>query len=187
MDSKNAFAKVASDCSSKRKGWPHSYDVLLKTVESLGLRTDDLNSVEPELRQAFRKFLLDSRFFLAAKNFEALLEEKSGDNFYRNDRTVAWLHEFIPIMMLLSAVRKGQRGNGLDLADLEAAGGLEVAIAAHLRHDSIEDHIEKEDLLHQQFDMLEQISAEGHDDYANSRLIKVEKIVDCIDLITQCQ
>lgn len=185
MDYKNAFIKVAAHNSSKRKGWPHSYDVLLRTIKSLGQKTDDLNSIEQALRQAFKKFLIDSQFFLAAKNFEALLEEKSGENFFRNDGTVAWFHEFIPIMMVLSAARKSSRDYGIENRDLEAYGGLETAIIIHLRHDSIEDHIEKEDLRRQQCEMLEEIRAEGRESYVCKALSKVAQIVESIDTMSQ--
>lgn len=185
MNSRSTFQKAATGRTGKKTGWPFSYDELLRTVVSLGRKTDDLNTVEPELRAAFKQFLTESKFYLAAKNFDALRAEKSGEHFLRNDGSVAWFHEFIPIMMVLSAVRKGQRNYGVDFKDVETYGGLEVAIITHLRHDSIEDHIEKEELRQQQYDMLEEIRAEGHDVYAKNGFSKVGLIVDNIDLMSQ--
>lgn len=185
MNSRSTFQRAASGGTGRKTAWPYSYDALLKIVESLGRKTGDLNTVEPELREAFKKFLIDSRFYLAAKNFDALLEEKSGNHFLRNDGTVSWFHEFIPIMMVLSAVRNGQRNYGVDFKDVDIYGGLEVAIITHLRHDSIEDHINKDQLRQQQYDMLEEIRAEGFDVYANNTLNKVDLIVDNIDLMSQ--
>ena len=180
------FVKAAKQNPAKKKrGFTHAYDELIKTIETMTRHTGDLNSVEPQLKEAFRTFLKNCNFHLAGKNFEALLAEKSGDNFLRNDGSVGWYHEFIPIMMALSAVRKGQRSNGVDLTDLMPHGGLEVAIASHLRHDSIEDFVTEEALRQQQYAMLEEIRAEGHTEYASSSLLKVDQIVTIIDLMSQ--
>ena len=196
MDKRLDFTKAANPRPRRVRGWPHSYDALIKTIDALGQITNDLNSVEPELRAAFEQFLTDSGFHLARKNFKALLAEKSGNKFLRNDNTVGWYHEFIPIMMVLSSVRKGHHRKGVDLKDIESYGGLEVAICTHLRHDSVEDHILSDDpqagqnekleaLRQQQHDFLKELHDEGHGVYTNTCIPKIKIIVNNIDLMSQ--
>jgi len=180
--------KTASQNHAKKKkrgGWPIAYDELLKTIETCTRGKEDLNVCEPQLRQAFMKFMHDCRFPLAAKNFEALLLEKSDKKFLRSDGSINWFHEFIPIMMALSLIRKTRRNDGIDLADLDQYGGIEVMICTHLRHDSVEDFITKEELLKQQENMMAEIQAEdpNYTEYKGRQ--KIDQIMINNDLMTQ--
>lgn len=122
------------------------------------------------VKKAFREFLLENNYKLALKNFEALLEEKSGEKAQRNDGTVNWYHELVPILMILDLARKGKNRGGFNFKDLEPYGGLEVAIISHLRHDSAEDFITKEQLEKQMNDMRADLIAEDpHFDSARAK------------------
>lgn len=115
-----------------------AFDRLVKNIERHS-RNKQIDDAEPEIRQEFLTFLHSQKYYLAAKNFEKLLEEKSGDKFLRNDGTTNWYHEFIPLMAFMYLGRIGHKEGGYDVADLDQYGGLETAIITHLRHDSIED------------------------------------------------
>ena len=115
--------------------------------ELAGYQSEELaNAPEAEnnIRTSFRNFLQNSGYHFALKNFDMLLEEKSGKNSFRNDGTVNWYHELVPILMVLKLGKMGKHHGGFDLEDLEKFGGLEVAIVTHFRHDSVEDHVGKE-------------------------------------------
>jgi hypothetical protein len=118
--------------------FPVAFDRLVKNIER-HTRNQNIDQAEPQIRQEFLNFLYSQNYYLAAKNFEKLLEEKSGDKFLRNDGTTNWYHEFIPLMAVMYMGRIGNEKGGFDVKDLEPDGGLETAIITHLRHDSIED------------------------------------------------
>jgi hypothetical protein len=137
------------------------------------------------LRNTFFLFLESNQFYLAQKNFEALLKEKSGKKFYRNDGTISWYHEFVPILMVLSLIQKGKKDGGLDLDDFEPYGGLEVAICTHLRHDSVEDHTKLETIDRQMRHMIQEIKSEKPDYDEVLALKKLSQIKTNIDLMSQ--
>lgn len=94
---------------------------------------------EEDLKNKFRAFLIDCRFYSALQDFEDLVRFKSGKNAKRSDGTVNWYHEFIPIVNDLALIRAGKKNGGMDIEDLEAEGGLPVLISTKLNHDMIED------------------------------------------------
>lgn len=132
----DSFGKAAG--GEKATPFALAFDRLSKNIDRY-TRKKNIDEAEPEIRQEFFNFLYSQNYYLAAKNFEKLLEEKSGDKFLRNDGTTNWHHEFVPLMAFMYLTRIGHKEGGLDLADLEEYGGLETAIITHLRHDSIED------------------------------------------------
>ncbi len=137
------------------------------------------------VKNAFREFLIKCDYKLALKNFDALLAEKSGDKAFRDDGTVNWYHELVPLLMIMDLAKRGKKNGGFNLKDLEEWGGLEVAIISHLRHDSAEDFITKEDLLQQMKSMIAEIKREE----PNADIAKYQRqmllSMDNIELMTQ--
>ncbi len=115
------------------------FDCLMSRVRTLDKTYPNVNHAEPLVRQAFIDFLKSQNYLFALKNFEALLNEKRGDKFLRNDGTINWYHEFIPILAFMDLARMGYDRGGFDLKALEKHGRMEVSICSHLRHDSVED------------------------------------------------
>lgn len=186
MTSKNAFTKAAKSMPPKKRGELRlAYERLMKNFEAMTYGIEDLNEVEPQFRMAFKKFLRDCGFCYADKNFDTLLSEKSGRNFYRCDGTVGWYHEVLPIIWDLSTVLKGSYAQGVDIAEYIPYGGLEADIVSHLRHDSVEDFITRETLAAQQYQMLNELIAEGHTAYIEKGAKLVEQVLINVRLMTQ--
>lgn len=122
---------------------------LFNTFEELSLQAESLDDVEAEAKRAYRSFLRDMGYPQAAKNFDALLHEKSGAKFRRDDGTINWLHEFIPITMMIMMARIGREAGGFDLEALDIHGGLESWIISHERHDSVEDATTQKKLINE--------------------------------------
>lgn len=141
--------------------------------------------MEKELYENLRAILLAGNMPLAVKNLDALRAEKSGDKSRRNDGTVGWYHELIPIVMMIELARLGKKGGGFDLKDLDEHGGLEVLICTHLRHDSVEDHIRKEVLRKDLQRMVAEIRLENPNYDVDHAQIMVEKIVNKVDQMSQ--
>lgn len=180
------FDNAARKPSKRRRDFPHLYDELIDEIKQMTRGIEDLNEVEPQLRQAFKNFLDANGYRFASKNFDALLKESSGDKFYRNDGTVSWYHQFIPTMMVLSMVRKGSHRNGIDIKHIGDYGGMEVMIASHLRHDSIEDHLPEDGMLRaQMYEMLEEIRLQGNTSYDIRGPQMVERSMVNVDLLSQ--
>lgn len=150
-----------------------------------GKRSVGSPAVKDALQDSFFLFLEANQFYLAQKNLEALLHEKSGNNFYRNDGTISWHHELIPILMVLALVQKGKKKGGLDLEDFEPYGGLEVAICTHLRHDSVEDHTKLHTINRQMHRMVREIKARKPNYNEANAHKKIDQIITNIDLMSQ--
>ncbi len=170
-------------------GWAEQKGKLKTLFNSLAsMKTEEIvNTLESEafVRETFRTFLKDSGLYLSLKNFDALLAEKSGEKFRRNDATVNWYHELSPILLLLDLARRGRKDGGFDIEDLEPYGGLEVLISTHLRHDSVEDFISKEQLRKDMLRMRREILKE-HLDYDPVKSRKqVEQILTNVNFMTQ--
>ena len=162
-----------------------AFDCLCDCLGKAAAKTDNLDKIEPEIRLAFKEFLRAMDMPLALKNFDSLLQEKSGEKFRRNDGTVNWYHEFIPLLMVMSLIRKGHEKNGIDLADIDQHGGLEVLICTHLRHDSVEDHKKSAQLKRELYRMENEIVAQ-RPNYDRVKLSdQVRRIRGNIGLMTQ--
>ncbi|HEU4838326.1 MAG TPA: hypothetical protein VFS88_02825 [Micavibrio sp.] len=186
MTPKNAFTKAAKSTPPKKRGELRlAYERLMKEFEAMTCGIEDLNEVEPQFRQAFKKFLRDCDFHLAEKNFDALLFEKSGKHFHRSDRTVSWYHEVLPIIWDLSTVLKGASAQGVDIVEYIPYGGLEADIVSHLRHDSVEDFITMETLAAQQYQMLDEMIAQDCSAYIENGPKMVEQVLINVRLMTQ--
>ncbi len=138
------------------------YEAFLKSLAFI--KSEEIANhpeTEAKLRKDFRAFLIDCNMPLAAKNFDALLKEKSGDNARRNDGTVGWYHEFIPITMMLNLAVLGKKRGGFDIKDLDEHGGMETVLVTHLRHDSLEDHISAAAMKSEQEKYRDEIKAEN--------------------------
>lgn len=140
---------------------------------------------EAKLRKDFRAFLIDCNMPLAAKNFDALLAEKSGDKARRNDGTIGWYHEFIPVLMGLNLAVLGKKGGGFDLKDLDEYGGMEAFIISHLRHDSVEDHISDAAMKAEQEKYRDEIKIENPAYDLNKANIIIYHSLNNIDLMSQ--
>lgn len=177
------FDKAAMTVDEKTAFKRH-FLTLKDTLRDLTKQQPDLNQIEPELRTAFKKFLGDMGYHLALGNFEILLQEKSNGKKYRNDGTINWYHEFIPILTLLTLASQGKNDGGFNIKDLESYGGLETLICTHLRHDSKEDFKKLDEIWDEQMGILG--SLQNNPKYAgeNGRAL-VEGIVSNIDLISQ--
>lgn len=143
--------------------------------------------MEKYLRTEFRNMLMAANMPLAVKNFDALMVEKSGEKARRNDGTVGWYHELIPVLMMIELARRGNSkdSGGFDLKDLEPYGGLEVLICTHLRHDSVEDHISRENFKKDLQQMVADIRLENPNYNVDKAQKKVQQIVDNVDLMSQ--
>lgn len=113
---------------------------LLQTL-SMFKTEDDINMPQTEnfIRETFNRFLNDCGFYMAAVDFDEVLKELSGDNYLRNDGTIAWYHQLSPILLFLSLTIAPKEKGGIDPVSLETTGGIETVLRTHLRHDSIED------------------------------------------------
>lgn len=120
---------------SETAGFNNHYDTLLKSIVRAAASAGSLDNAEPDVRKAFAKFLKSQKYEFALRNFEKLLEEKSGSAFKRSDGGVNWFHELVPVMTIMGMVRNGF----IELDAMNRYGGLETAITTHLRHDSVED------------------------------------------------
>lgn len=142
-------AANAEGISPEHARFNAAFDELEEKIVLLGATTSNLDEVEQQIKSAFRGFLHDMDYPLASKNFDALLKEKSGGKFYRNDGSVNWLHEFIPIFIFMKLARLGKENGGYDFDALGPHGGMETSIATHLRHDSVEDVITQKKLVNE--------------------------------------
>lgn len=163
-----------------------NYDALVRSIETAVKTEGSLDRAERSIKQSFSLFLKDQGYAFAAKNFEKLLEEKSGPRFLRNDGSVNWFHEFIPIMNVMALVRD----NHMTLKSLKPYGGLETAIASHLRHDSVEDHFDdsSDELLafrQELKDMLHSIITEDPDYDIDRGEAMIEQTIINTRLISQ--
>jgi hypothetical protein len=148
----------AARTKDKQVPFAYAFDHMIKEIRHLSRGTDSIDQFEPEIRATFTKFLTDLNMPLALKNFEALLQEKSGKKFLRNDGTINWYHELIPLIEMMELARRGRKNGGFDLKDLEPYGGLEVLLCTHLRHDSVEDFIKTNlDMVAQQMTFVNEI------------------------------
>lgn len=176
-----AAAQTNEDMPVERQRSPEAvrfnqqYDTLFTTLRALSKKAKSLDDIEPEIRQAFKDFLIGMQYPMALKNFESLLHEKHGRNFRRLDGTVNWFHEFIPLMTHFAIFRMGNNkniinpedlaesddtGGGIDLEDLAESGGMEVFIASTLRHDSTEDHTKPMQFRRMQLRKLNEVRRE---------------------------
>lgn len=171
--------------SGKVKPFPYAFNELVRGIRVLTKSSDDLNAVEPQLRTAFKKFLTDMDMPLALANFEALLKEKSGEKFLRNDGSVNWFHEFIPIMQMMELVHRGYKKGGVDLKDVEASGGLEAWICTHLRHDSLEDFKLNLDMIDEQYTFIDAMNKSRMSRSADSYYDLTTRSMVGIALMTQ--
>lgn len=170
-------------------------DAYARLYESLSIaakKNGSLNTVEPEIRAGFRTFLQDMKLPLAQKNFEQLLKEKSGEKFLREDGTISWYHELIPIVTMLELVNRvsGRKPatdgyGGIDLKDLEEFGGLDVLISSHLRHDSVEDHTNMKRFKEQLGQMRDEIAQENPRYNLAKADANIGRIVSNVALMTQ--
>lgn len=170
-----------------------NYDKLIGSIDDAVKTEGAMDRAESRIRQSFSQFLKDQGYAFAAKNFEKLLEEKSGERFTRNDGTVNWFHELVPIVTVMALVRNGS----IPMKAMNQYGGLETAITSHLRHDSVEDHFDdtSDELLafrQELKDMLRAIVEEDPDynqdkgemmieqTIVNTRLISQKKFTDTV-------
>lgn len=179
------FGVVSSPAPKKTAKFNAAYDELLQKIKNCLASDKDINVHEAEFKKYFRDFLTSQGLHLAAKNFDALLKEKSGKHFARSDGSVNWYHEFIPMLTVLSLVRKGKHHGGIDIDLLKDHGGIETLIITHLRHDSVEDFITKEELQEQQLQMLDEIDAERLPYDLDSAMDKIDHILTNNELLTQ--
>jgi hypothetical protein len=161
-----------------------AWDPMIKKIGSMTREQPDINRLEPEMRALYIQFLDSLYMKRALKNFELLLAEKSGDKFLRNDGTVNWYHEFIPLLTILEMGRRGKNNGGMNLQDLDAYGGLEVLICTHLRHDSVEDFTVPENLHKEQHD-IGRVLAKNDDALMMMEEAKAHVIIGNIDLMSQ--
>ncbi len=163
----------------------NTFDELFQNLQTICAKAPSVDSAEPQIRRAFFSFLEKMDYPIASKNFEALLNEKSGDKTRRNDGTISWYHEFIPILTFMSLVRMGRNNGGIDMEALEVYGGLQTAITTHLRHDSIEDHTSIKRFKNQQMAILERICHERPDYDPDSGLKIIRMVLTNTNLMTQ--
>ncbi|PZO85427.1 MAG: hypothetical protein DI626_07415 [Micavibrio aeruginosavorus] len=186
------FPQAAQPVTRRRAPFSVAFEDMLRDVKFITMGLDDhanptaLNSREAALQTCFKNFLQKMNMPLAIKNFDALLEEKSGKDFLRGDGTINWLHEFIPLVMVMSLLKQGYNKGGFDLAELEPYGGLECMIISHLRHDSIEDFMsDKDDMMKEQMKFVGAIkAADPSYDTEKAEQIALQSIIN-IDLMTQ--
>lgn len=136
MKANDKFNPAASGKAAKRPRFNSAFDTLTSNIWF----GSEAESILPEnvekTKAAFRKFLTDMDMPLAVWNFDELLEEKKGEFEFRADgKTPNWYHEFRECLIFMSYVRSGL----IREKDLEPYGGLQVAMATILRHDSWED------------------------------------------------
>jgi len=171
---------------NKAVPFQYAFDHMIKEIRHLTQHSDDIDSMEPEFRQLFCNFLKSMHMPLAVANFEALLKEKSGAKFKRNDGTVNWYHEFLPILEMLELARRGRKNGGFDLKDLETYGGLEVLISSHLRHDSQEDFFKTDkEMNSHEMDLVDEIQAQAQKFDPVDAIGKTLNILINIDLMSQ--
>jgi hypothetical protein len=145
----NSTSAAFSAANDKIEPFASASDKLIATFKNINARYVHPDLAEREVKQAFLNFLREMNFPLAERNYAALLNEKSGRKSIRDDGTVNWYHELVPIVMLIEMGRLGKDAGGFDLKDIDAHGGLEVAICTHLRHDSIEDFTSKRKFVYE--------------------------------------
>lgn len=88
------------------------------------------------LKAAFQQFLQDAQLQIAPWAFDILLQDKSGEDYFRKDGiTPNWHHELKIIVSLLGLISSGK----LSEEAIEKYGGLDVLITAALWHDKSED------------------------------------------------
>lgn len=179
------FDKAAHGEIAKKTPFAYAFNQLTREIRDLTAHGENINDLEPQMRGAFQKFLSDLDLPLAQKNFEALLREKSGDKFKRNDGTVNWYHEFLPILQMLELGQRGRKKGGFDIADLEPYGGLDVLLSTHLRHDSEEDFKSNLAMITEQQSFVDDIFKDGKDrDYAKLDRQALQILIN-ITLISQ--
>lgn len=140
---------------------------------------------EQKLRNQFHRLFNQTGSYLAEENFQGVLREKSGKNHFRNDGSINWYHEAIPIMTVLALLKMGKRKGGLDESDLEPYGGFDVVAGTHWRHDSVEDHVESDRLRRQVQGMRGEISIEHPEDNAQMTALKARMIIRNVNLMSQ--
>ena len=131
----NPFRRAAST-KQRRAVFKKAFDELTAKINF----ASEAETILPEnvevTKQAFIEFLHKIDAPLARWSFEELLKEKSGKHEFRADGKVPnWYHEFRNCLANMSKIRDGVRRFG----DVEEEGGLDVFLAAILRHDSWED------------------------------------------------
>lgn len=183
---KHAFNDNAPQADSTEQTDIAKYSAFLDslafiTTEEIANRPE----TEAKLRKEFRSFLIDCNMPLAAKNFDALLEEKSGDKARRNDGTVGWYHEFIPITMMLHLAVLGKENGGFDIKDMDEHGGMETLLITHLRHDSVEDHISAAAMTAEQEKYRDEIKAENPAYDLDKENTVIRHSLNDIDLMSQ--
>ncbi|MBN8520607.1 MAG: hypothetical protein J0L77_01745 [Alphaproteobacteria bacterium] len=114
-----------------------SIDQLMTALDFESTRASLTRDNELNALNAFRDFIGENRFFLSQKSLEVLLEEeKMGEYSLRRDKeTPNWYHELRQILTFVALVRS----ETLSLKELAPYGGMDVMVAAILRHDSLED------------------------------------------------
>lgn len=133
------FAAVAS--GKKKTTYNKSFDRLLDRINYTSEKESILPIHVTNTENAFREFLTDMagedpHWYLPLWSFEALLEEKTGEFFYRADGKVPnWYHEFRNFLYAGAAYREGI----IPKKEFGLFGGLAVTTAIIMRHDSWED------------------------------------------------
>lgn len=184
MDMINPNFNKSASPESQTAAFEAAYDGFFLKLRKIAAPAKNLDEVEPQIRLAFQDFLKKMDYPLALKNFDALLKEKSGDKFKRDDGSVNWYHEFIPILIKMAIIRKGKK-EGTAFEDVESYGGLEAWIAAHLRHDSVEDHTKMRKFSSEQRAMPGQIKAKNAAYDMDAAHAQVRTTLNITNLMTQ--
>jgi hypothetical protein len=179
------FGRASNDDNSHLP-FNKAFDRLIREIECATARKGlTLDLAEPDIRHSFKKFLRSQDYRFATKNFEKLLDEKSGKDFKRNDGTINWFHEFVPILTVMSLIRD----NTISMKAVDRYGGLETAICSHLRHDSVEDNPDyvndKVAFRAEQLQMLHDIKQENPSYLEDRGFEQLEQMLVNIGLITQ--
>lgn len=180
------FRRASHDDENTRLPFNKAFDRLIREIDQATIHKGlVLDQAEPEVRRSFIKFMRSQDFQFALRNFDKLLEEKSGDRFLRNDGGVNWFHEFIPILTVMSLVRD----NTISMKAVDKFGGLETALCTHLRHDSVEDQkvyaSNKPAFRAELLEMLQDIKEKYPSYDENKGFTQLEQMMVNIGLITQ--
>lgn len=183
-----------SDAAGDGKGVSFSYAFkkLKNDIRKLTRDDKNLNHHEPALKFLFKGFLNDIGATPALLNFDALLAEKSGDNFYRSNGDVSWYHEFLAMMPIMELAAKGKKKGGFDIADLDAVYGVKngdslvILLNSHERHDSVEDILNEVVKFNDEQKEILARAQQLNPDYTEERNASILKhTVNNVDLISQ--
>ncbi len=163
-----------------------SIDQLMEALNFESTRASLTRDNELKAHHAFKDFLDENRFFLAAKSLEVLLdEEKFGDHAFRRDKeTPNWYHELRQILTFMALVRS----ETLSLEDLAPYGSMDVMLAAILRHDSLEDFAKThKEITQALYERVQELDEQGTINRAEVKVLnnKVPMIVDIADRMSR--